>query len=47
MINMGGGFPANYITRTNELGVYAEEIARFLHDFVTTCPRSSLSRAGR
>ena len=32
MINMGGGFPANYITRTNELKVYAEEIARFLHE---------------
>lgn len=32
MINMGGGFPANYITRTNELTTYAEEINRFLEE---------------
>src|SRR3990167_223549 len=32
MINMGGGFPANYITRTNSLETYAEEIIRFLKD---------------
>lgn len=30
MINMGGGFPANYISRTNDLKTYAEEITRFL-----------------
>ncbi|MBR7888488.1 type III PLP-dependent enzyme [Marinomonas sp. A79] len=40
MINMGGGFPANYITRTNELSTYAEEISRFLEeDFGTDLPR--------
>lgn len=40
MINMGGGFPANYMTRTNELSTYAEEITRFLEeDFGTTLPR--------
>lgn len=40
MINMGGGFPANYITRTNELATYAEEINRFLEeDFGTELPR--------
>lgn len=40
MINMGGGFPANYITRTNELSTYAEEISRFLEeDFGTKLPR--------
>ncbi|MBD5772095.1 type III PLP-dependent enzyme [Marinomonas colpomeniae] len=40
MINMGGGFPANYITRTNELSTYAEEITRFLEeDFGTELPR--------
>ena len=40
MINMGGGFPANYITRTNELSIYAEEISRFLEeDFGTDLPR--------
>ncbi len=32
MINMGGGFPANYITRTNELELYAKEIMRFLEE---------------
>ncbi|MGB3383758.1 MAG: type III PLP-dependent enzyme [Marinomonas sp.] len=40
MINMGGGFPANYITRTNELSTYAEEISRFLEeDFGDDLPR--------
>lgn len=32
MINMGGGFPANYLTRTNELATYATEINRFLEE---------------
>ncbi len=32
MINMGGGFPANYISRTNDLATYAQEIIRFLHE---------------
>jgi len=32
MINLGGGFPANYISRTNDLKTYAEEITRFLHE---------------
>ncbi|QLF92330.1 type III PLP-dependent enzyme [Pseudomonas sp. ABC1] len=32
MINMGGGFPANYIQRTNDLQTYAEEITRFLKE---------------
>lgn len=40
MINLGGGFPANYITRTNDLKTYAEEITRFLHeDFGESLPR--------
>ena len=40
MINMGGGFPANYISRTNDLKTYAEEINRFLdEDFGTELPR--------
>ncbi|RNF50030.1 type III PLP-dependent enzyme [Marinomonas hwangdonensis] len=40
MINMGGGFPANYIARTNELSTYAEEISRFLEeDFGSKLPR--------
>jgi len=32
MINMGGGFPANYMTRTNDLQTYAQEITRFLEE---------------
>ncbi len=32
LINMGGGFPANYITRTNSLETYAEETIRFLKE---------------
>lgn len=54
MINMGGGFPANYITRTNSLETYAEEIIRFLkEDFGDNLPeiilepgRSLISNAG-
>lgn len=54
MINMGGGFPANYITKTNELATYAEEITRYLHeDFGPELPqiiiepgRSLVSNAG-
>jgi len=32
MINMGGGFPANYIQATNDLSEYASEITRYLRD---------------
>ncbi len=32
MINMGGGFPAHYISPTNELSTYASEITRYLQD---------------
>ncbi|EFW39291.1 Pyridoxal-dependent decarboxylase, pyridoxal binding domain protein [Treponema phagedenis F0421] len=32
MINMGGGFPAPYITPTNKLSEYAREITRYLDD---------------
>ncbi|WP_210396284.1 type III PLP-dependent enzyme [Motiliproteus sediminis] len=32
MINMGGGFPANYLTRTNDLATYAAEISRFIRE---------------
>ena len=54
MINMGGGFPANYIAKTNELEVYAEEITRFLkEDFGDELPeiilepgRSLIANAG-
>ncbi|MDH1212026.1 type III PLP-dependent enzyme [Pseudomonas chengduensis] len=54
MINMGGGFPANYIQRTNDLETYAEEITRFLkEDFGDELPeiilepgRSLIANAG-
>lgn len=54
MINLGGGFPANYITRANTLDTYAEEISRFIEeDFGTDFPeiilepgRSLISNAG-
>jgi ornithine decarboxylase len=29
---MGGGFPASYISKTNEMKVYAEEITRYLQE---------------
>ena len=29
-MNMGGGFPADYLAKTNPLAVYAEEINRYL-----------------
>ncbi len=32
MINMGGGFPANYMNRTNDLETYAQEITRYLEE---------------
>ncbi len=54
MINLGGGFPANYVSRTNDLATYAEEITRFLReDFGDDLPeiilepgRSLVSNAG-
>ncbi|HKI61768.1 MAG TPA: type III PLP-dependent enzyme [Mariprofundaceae bacterium] len=54
MINMGGGFPANYLNRTNDLATYAEEIKYYLHeDFGDDLPeiilepgRSLCSNAG-
>ncbi|MBQ4236278.1 MAG: type III PLP-dependent enzyme [Treponema sp.] len=39
MIDMGGGFPANYVDPTNPLDVYAKEITRFLtEDFGDDLP---------
>ncbi len=54
MINLGGGFPANYLTKTNTLATYAEEITRYLkEDFGDDLPeiilepgRSLLANAG-
>ena len=40
MINMGGGFPASYVTPANDLSEYASEITRYLEDdFGTDRPR--------
>lgn len=39
MINMGGGLPGRYMTKTHELETYAQEITRFLEeDFGPTQP---------
>ena len=39
MINMGCGFPASYVSRTNDLKIYAEEITRYLvEDFGDNLP---------
>jgi ornithine decarboxylase len=54
MINLGGGFPANYLTKTHTLTTYAEEITRYLkEDFGDALPeiilepgRSLLANAG-
>ena len=54
MINLGGGFPANYIDKTNTLAMYAEQIKHFLQeDFGDDLPeiilepgRSLISNAG-
>ncbi len=40
MINMGGGFPASYVTKANDLATYAQEITRFLKEsFGENLPR--------
>jgi ornithine decarboxylase len=54
MINLGGGFPAHYLTRANDLATYAAEITRYLkEDFGNELPeiilepgRSLVSNAG-
>lgn len=39
MINLGGGFPANYVSRANDLQTYADEINRYLvEDFGDAIP---------
>jgi len=32
MVNMGGGFPANYVNKTHSIKEYASEIHRYLHE---------------
>jgi len=48
MINMGGGFPANYISEVNPITTYAEEILRYLHDdYGDELPEIILERGAR
>ena len=48
MINMGGGFPANYIEPTDTLGQYADDIKRFLDNcFKNEWPEEIIIEPGR
>jgi len=48
MINMGGGFPANYIEPTDTLGQYADDIKRFLDNcFKNDWPEEIIIEPGR
>ncbi len=47
LINMGGGFPANYISKTNEMNVYAEEITRYLEEDFGDDPPEIILEPGR
>ena len=48
MINMGGGFPANYVEATDALGQYAEDIQRFLKNtFGENLPEEIIIEPGR
>lgn len=48
MINMGGGFPANYIEPTDTLPQYAEDIKRFLdNSFKNQWPEEIIIEPGR
>jgi len=48
MINMGGGFPANYLEPTDSLAQYAEDIRRFLdNSFIDGWPEEIIIEPGR
>ncbi len=47
MINMGGGLPANYLSRTNSLATYAGEIRRYLEKYFGENLPSVLIEPGR
>jgi ornithine decarboxylase len=48
MINMGGGFPANYVEPTDPLTTYAEDIRRFLDNcFGQELPEEIIIEPGR
>lgn len=48
MINMGGGFPADYVEPTDTLAQYAEDISRFLdNNFKNAWPEEIIIEPGR
>jgi ornithine decarboxylase len=48
MLNMGGGFPADYVEPTDGLGQYAEDIGRFLdNNFKGAWPEEIIIEPGR
>jgi ornithine decarboxylase len=48
MINMGGGFPANYVDPTDNIGQYADDIRRFLDNtFKDRWPEEIIIEPGR
>ena len=48
MLNMGGGFPADYVEPTDRLGQYAEDIGRFLdNNFKGAWPQEIVIEPGR
>ncbi len=48
MLNMGGGFPADYVEPTDTLGQYAEDISRFLdNNFKGDWPEEIIIEPGR
>lgn len=47
MINMGGGFPAQYLTKANEFSVYCQEIIRFLKEDFGDNPPNIILEPGR
>ncbi|BBB26557.1 type III PLP-dependent enzyme [Amphritea japonica] len=47
MINMGGGFPAQYLTKANEFSVYCQEIIRFLKEDFGDNPPEIILEPGR
>ncbi|MBR9868855.1 MAG: type III PLP-dependent enzyme [Oceanospirillales bacterium] len=47
MINMGGGFPAQYLTKANDFSVYCEEITRYLMEDFGDNPPLIILEPGR
>lgn len=47
LINMGGGFPASYISRTSPMETYSEEITRYLKEDFSERPPEIIIEPGR